>query len=69
LAALELGFRLGLGPNPVGSGPGGTQLNCQRSQGECDAPGTDVIDCSFNGNHFTSIDGFFGELDHQSTFI
>lgn len=52
----------GAWPNPVGSGPGGTQLNCQRSQGECDAPGTDVIDCSFNGNHFTSIDGFFGEL-------
>ena len=49
-------------PNPVGSGPGGTQLNCQRSQGECDAPGTDVIDCSFNGNHFTSINDFFGDL-------
>lgn len=49
-------------PNPVGSGPGGTQLDCQRSQGECDVPGADVIDCSFNGNHFTSINDFFGEL-------
>ena len=49
-------------PNPVGSGPGNTQLDCKRPRGECDVAGTDVIDCEFNGNHFTSIDGFFGEL-------
>merc|ERR1711871_265236 len=42
--------------NPVGSGPGGTNLQCTTPFGNsCETAGTAVVSCSFNGNHFTSI--------------
>jgi poly(3-hydroxybutyrate) depolymerase len=51
--------------NPVGSGPGNTNLNCVMHRGDCEAPGTDVVHCAFQGNHFSQINGYFGRLAYD----
>ena len=50
-------------PNPVGSGPGNTNLDCQQPADGC-RDGTAVVTCAINGGHFAQISGFFGELGY-----
>ena len=48
--------------NPVGSGPGNTNLACVEPASNCGQTGTAVISCAMNGGHFAQIRNFWGTL-------